>query len=121
MRDRGGQLYVQGVDLVGLEKVPTFTHVLSPTRQAKKALGLGGRQYTKFRKTQRRLLGVDEVRSLEGLVNLNVGEQHGANTEVSALPQQEMRNAERAATDSAGSESGAPEAGGERGTEATQG
>ena len=119
MKDRGGKPYLRGIDLRGLEKVPSFTHIISPSRQAKKALGLSGRQYTKFRKSYRKL--VRETQSLQGLVNPNMGEEHGTDAEVSAMPEQALPSAAGAATDSARPEDGAPEAGGERGAEATQG
>lgn len=128
MKDRDGKHYVQGIDLVGLERTPRFTHVVSPSRQEKKALQLSGRQYKKFRKEQRRLQ--KQQGTLDGLVrelhdaltNPNVGEEHGdTQAGVQALPEQEVRDTPGAAADSAGSEGSAQEASGERGTEAAQG
>lgn len=78
--DRGGQAYVQGIDLVWDASAkawrPTFTHVLSPTRQREKELrrrfGLSGRQLVKFRKEMRRAeehFARTHPRALEGIVN----------------------------------------------------
>jgi hypothetical protein len=50
MQDRYGWEYLQGIDLMGLERVPVFTHVISRARQEKKSFGLSGRQWTKLRK-----------------------------------------------------------------------
>lgn len=54
LRDRGGNVYLGGLDLVGLEKVPVITHILSRTRQEEKAYGFSGRQKVKWRKWCRR-------------------------------------------------------------------
>lgn len=128
MKDRDGKHYVQGIDLVGLERTPRFTHVVSPSRQEKKALQLSGRQYKKFYKEQQRLQ--KQQGTLDGLVrelhdaltNPNVGEEHGdTQAGVQALPEQEVRSTPGTATDSAAAENSATEAGGQRGAEATQG
>lgn len=109
MKDRGGYGYVQGVDLMGLEKVPTFTHVVSPARQLKKMLGLSGRQYRKFRKLQRRL---DKAREL--VRPLTVGEQDG--TQVQEV--QALREAEGAPASGAPAEGSSVEQDGGHGGEA---
>lgn len=67
LRDRGGNVYLGGLDLVGLEKIPTVTHILSRTRQWEKSLGLHGRQLKKWRKQSR--LNVREMLREAKVVN----------------------------------------------------
>jgi len=51
--DRGGNVYLMGVDLMGPESTPVFTHIISRTRQWEKSTGLKGRQLKKWRKQSR--------------------------------------------------------------------
>ena len=127
MKDREGYPYLQGIDLMpyrdneSVEWRPTFTHIISRARQELKALGLSGRQRRKWRKAARRNLKafVKAARPLDGLVNLNVGEQHAKAEEVLAQPDGEA--ATRAATHSAEPEGGGATQAGGRGGEATEG
>ena len=54
MTDRGGFPYLQGLDIVGIERSPRFTHVISRARQEKRQTGLRGRQWVKWRKASAR-------------------------------------------------------------------
>lgn len=54
VNDRRGYPYLHGIDLVGMEKAPRFTHILSRARQEEKALRLSGRQRKRWRKAGRR-------------------------------------------------------------------
>jgi hypothetical protein len=54
VKDRYGWEYLKGIDLMGPNKVPVFTHLISRARQEKKSFGLSGRQWTKLRKLNRR-------------------------------------------------------------------
>lgn len=56
-QDRGGFVYLLGIDLMGLEQVPVITHLISRSRQEEKSLGLSGRQKKKWRKACRRNVG----------------------------------------------------------------
>lgn len=52
-QDRGGNVYLMGIDLMGPENTPVFTHIISRTRQWEKSTGLCGRQLKKWRKQSR--------------------------------------------------------------------